>query len=201
MGVNVEHWNNIFKSHWNATGKAYNDAATKPIEVVLRNADGLGFNCIGIHYLTPEENGGQHNVFLDVLDAEGVRIEGARIMIDDGLDQFPTVVCDKPPNEACTNFVMFSNIDNYKVLQVNDHATDKVVMLNAFLYPGDVESPGNTLYHQSFYVVYQWGAPGEAGPVLPPVDPPDSKMLRVDLVIRLDDEIIDTYTSEVEIPC
>ena len=61
-----------------------------------------------IHHLTPEENRGSHNIYLDVLDEADQRVYGTRIRMAWQAGSGIGVV-DKPPNEPGTNFVLGIN--------------------------------------------------------------------------------------------
>jgi hypothetical protein len=133
-----------------------NDAA--PYGVLVERVADPGqphWRVIGIHHLTGAENVGNHNVFADVLDENGVRIDGAHLLAVNN-DLPPALVrIDKPPHEPGTNFPMFKN-DTYNVaVHGPDDAplpSDRVINLHT--RHAD-EEPGNTLFHHSFFVVFQ----------------------------------------------
>jgi hypothetical protein len=108
-----------------------------------------------VHHLTGPENGGQHHVFCDVLDGEGKRIMGANLIATKG-DLAPFLVkIDKPPHEAGTNFPLFKHDTATVAVHRPDAAplpSDRVINLHT-RHPD--EEPGTTLYHHSFYVVFQ----------------------------------------------
>jgi hypothetical protein len=111
------------------------------------------FRCIGVHHLLSAENNGNHNIFLDVLDKNGERINGAEIawgwegMRDDEIPR-PAIV-DKPANEAGTNISLVWGQKAF--VSVKAGHSDMVSNLH-IMHPD--ESPGNTLGHHSFYVVF-----------------------------------------------
>lgn len=135
-------------------------------------ASGLTFRCIGIWHLLPGENGGNHNIFLDVLDQAGNRIQRAEIFWGwEGMRPGETprsAVVDKPANEPGTNISLNYGQTVYLSADMptfSDHPSDSVSGLHT-RHPD--EAPGNTLGHHSFYVVFQLRAGGQPTP--PPVD-------------------------------
>lgn len=123
---------------------------------------------IRVHHLTPEENGGNHHIYMDVLDEGGQRIYGAEIRVTwDGGSK--VVRIDKPPNEPGTNFPMWQ----WQICAVEALGlpSDRVTGLTA-AHPD--EAPGNTLFHHSFLVVWQ-RAVKEAPP--PPMAAPEASVV------------------------
>lgn len=142
-----------------------NDAVPYGV-VVERVADPAQphWRCIGVHHLTGAEGMGNHNVFADILDENGVRINGAHLIAtNNDLPSF-LVRIDKPPNEPGTNFPMFKN-DTYRVAvhRPDDAPLPSDRVLNLHTRHPD-EDPGATLFHHSFLVVF-WKTGGVAPPV------------------------------------
>jgi hypothetical protein len=148
------------------------DAAAAPLEVV-NDATSYGvrvqdanvapgawyWQAVRVHHLTPQENGGNHHIYLDARDpalgggAEGARVNGGRLRVTwDGGEQIVTV--DKPANEAGTNFPMWK----WQVCAVEclglpggELPSDRVTGLHTG-HPD--EAAGNTLFHHSFHVTF-----------------------------------------------
>ncbi|MBI1293879.1 DUF5107 domain-containing protein [bacterium] len=70
---------------------------------------------IKAEFQTPEEGGGRHHIFVEVLDEDGKRIVGQPIQIhwrDGGAE---IVTEDKPAPEYAANFPMYGNLGGYSV--------------------------------------------------------------------------------------
>jgi hypothetical protein len=106
---------------------------------------------VGVHHLTGSENMGNHHVYVDVLDEEGRRINGSRLILtQDGAAPVFAVV-DKPANEAGTNFPMWSS--TRATVAVQDALPSEAVM--GLRSDHADEGVGNTWGHHSFYIVFQ----------------------------------------------
>lgn len=173
-----ETWNNKFLDHLKLTGQPFNDATGYGvrIEPVTVQPGQKYWRCIGVHHLTPEENRGNHSVFLDALDENGNREniwigwtwEGRRPD-----EPARPVKIDKPATEAGADIAMHAG-QKVDVWAIGPNlyqtiAGDKVTNLHTG-HPD--EAPGNTWGHHSFYVVWQWTTAG-SGPEPEPPDPPD----------------------------
>ena len=154
-------------------GHAQEPAALTPLDAV-NDATGYGvqvqpatvapgalyWQAVRVHHLTPQENGGNHHIYLDVRDplagggAEGTRVNGARLRVTwDGGEQVVTV--DKPANEPGTNFPMWKwQVCAVECLGPAGGAglpSDRVTGLHTG-HPD--EATGNTLFHHSFNVLF-----------------------------------------------
>lgn len=119
------------------------------------------WQAVRVHHLTPEENGGNHHIYLDLFDPSlgddgspyGKRVYGGRLRVTwDGGEQSVTV--DKPANEPGTNFPMW----RWQVCAVEalglpgkELPSDRVTSLHTG-HPD--EAPGNTLFHHSFSITF-----------------------------------------------
>ena len=116
---------------------------------------------VRVHHLTPEENGGNHHIFLDILDPAtapdpsslGGRVYNARARVTwDGGEQIITI--DKPLSEPGTNSPMWK----WQVCDVTalglpgeELPSDRVTGMHTG-HPD--EATGNTLFHHSFSVTF-----------------------------------------------
>lgn len=119
------------------------------------------WQAVRVHHLTPEENGGNHHIYLDLFDPaindgsnpNGGRVFGGRVRITwDGGEQI--VVVDKPPSEPGANFPMW----RWQVCAVEALGLEGEQLLSdrvTGLHTGHPdEAPGNTLFHHSFSVSF-----------------------------------------------
>jgi len=143
-----------------APQEVVNDAASYGVQIQPANAKpgALYWQAVRIHHLTPQENGGNHHIYLDVLDpalggAPGGRVEGARLRVTwDGGEQIVTV--DKPASEPGTNFPMWKwQVCAVECLGLAEQElpSDRVTGMHTG-HPD--EATGNTLFHHSFHVTY-----------------------------------------------
>ncbi|MCB0212244.1 MAG: hypothetical protein KDJ52_23085 [Anaerolineae bacterium] len=106
---------------------------------------------VGVHHLTGAENMGNHHVYCDVLDEDGVRINGSRLVLTQGNVAPVFAVVDKPAQEAGTNFPMWAST-RATVAVHHDLPSESVTGLR--IDHAD-EEIGNTWGHHSFYIVFQ----------------------------------------------
>jgi hypothetical protein len=161
MGLKVADYNQEFLTKAQNKEPVYNDAGNYSVDIKflpgIEVPEGAKqyWHVIGVHHLTGTENLGNHHVFCDVLDENGKRVNGARLTLMQGSALPVFAVVDKPANEPGTNFPLFKA----------DRATIAVVWPDAAPLPSEQvlglssahpdEQVGNTLFHHSFYVVFQ----------------------------------------------
>jgi hypothetical protein len=137
-----------------APREVVNDAASYGVQIQPANvAPGAWYwQAVRVHHLTPQENGGNHHIYLDVLDGTA-RVNGARLRVTwDGGEQIVTV--DKPANEPGTNFPMWKwQVCAVECLGLSgkELPSDRVTGLHTG-HPD--EAPGNTLFHHSFHITF-----------------------------------------------
>jgi len=137
----------------------YNDAAQYGVMIV--NVPGTEWRCIGVHLLTGAENGGQHNVFMEPVDAAGKRVPGCVAgwtWKDKRPDEnAPPTALDKPPSEPAGNIPLGAGQIATVWLIAADGAvlSDRVSGLTTAPAKDDV--PGATRFHQSYFVCWQRG--------------------------------------------
>jgi hypothetical protein len=97
----------------------------------------------------PDESGGRHNIFIDVLDAQGERAMGQEVRVG-WPDGSVNLTIDKPlDQEWGTNFSMYGTLGSYDVL-VLDLPSDRIYGLGL----GTAEEP-DVSHHTSFYLIYR----------------------------------------------
>ncbi len=132
-------------------GQPINDAEAYGVRVVpaMVSPGSQLWRVTRVHHLTPQENGGRHHIFLDVLDENNQRIMGAQIRVTwQGGEQIVTV--EKPLAEPGANFPMWKG--QVCAVETLGLPSDRVENLHTG-HPD--EAPGNTLFHHSFLVVFQ----------------------------------------------
>lgn len=133
--------------------KPVNDAAAYAVEIVPADIppNTQYWQAIRVHHLTPEENHGNHHIFLDALDEGGARIFHAQAQVSwDGGQQI--VVVDRPPSQPGASFPVWK----WQVCSVRmlGSPSDLVVNLHT-AHPDEPPDNGNTLFHHSFQVHFQ----------------------------------------------
>lgn len=136
-----------------AAGDPFNDATMYGVEVAQADvpAGATYWRVVRVHHLTPDENHGNHHIYLDALDEAGQRINGAQARVTwEGGEQVITV--DKPANEPGTNFPMWKwQVCSVAMLGL---PSDRVSNLHTG-HPDEPPGTGNTLFHHSFQMDFQ----------------------------------------------
>ena len=163
----------------------FNDASNYGVVIHPLRPDVAYFDMvIGVHHLTPDENGGNHNIYVDVLDEAGNRRSGAKLEVLTEFGYRTQAVIDKPANEPGTNFPMW-DWGRTSVYTVN---ADNVPsdMVSGLHYKHNDEGDGNTWGHHSFYVCFL-----RMTTIAPPPDPPIELPTPIDTIAWLDDVGVD----------
>jgi hypothetical protein len=146
-----------------SSDEVVNDAASYGVAIVPATvAPGAWYwRVVRVHHLTPEQNGGNHHIYVDVLDPElgteanplGKRVNNARVKVTwEGGEQ--VLVVDKPLSEPGTNFPMWKwQVCAAFVLGLvgQELPSDQVTGVHTG-HPD--EAPGNTLFHHSFGLTF-----------------------------------------------
>lgn len=144
-----------------------NDAIRYGASIVPVPASRTAWRCIGIYHLRPDENRGRHNIFIDVLDEAGNRVQTPTIRWTwwiDGPQQ--TTHLDKPLTEPACDIPLESKATVTLFVDGDGLPSDRVGNLHT--RHAD-EGEGNTWMHHSYYVVFQCKP---AGVIIapPPID-------------------------------
>jgi hypothetical protein len=122
------------------------------------------YRAIGVHHLTPDENHGLHNVYLDVINSRGDRIRGIPVAYDwrgrRPDEDAPPVALDKPDDEPGANIPIGLN-QFITVWVAGSGPSDKVTGL-ATVFPD--EGDGNYMGHHSWLVVFLARDDGQPAP-------------------------------------
>jgi hypothetical protein len=162
VGIPVKQYNQQFLDKVRLKEPVYNDAAAK-YKVDIRFLSAIEvpdtfsqfWRVIGVHHLTGAENMGNHHIYCDVLDEQGERINRTRLVMNQTNANPVFAIVDKPILEAGTNFPLWkADKAIVGVLWPDDNPlpSEQVVGLSTG-HPD--EEMGNTLFHHSFYVVFQ----------------------------------------------
>jgi hypothetical protein len=157
------------EKYWH--GEEYHDCDR--LGIIIKRADTVDVHahCVVVHLLTRQENMGNHNLYMDVIDSNNKRLDGSILKGRNNNINLSARI-DKPPNEFGTNFAMY-NQDTLSCW------VDEVPGLGRI--PSDVISGfstrwggpivGNQDYgHISYYVIWQVGTGSIVEPPEPPID-------------------------------
>jgi hypothetical protein len=162
MGLDIEGYNQQFLEKVREKEPVYNDAAAQyKVDIkFLRDIEvpedaTQYWRVVGVHHLTGAENMGNHHVYADVLDEEGKRIKRARLALFQENAAPLFAVVDKPTNEAGTNFPLWKADKGTVVVAWPDDGPLPSEQVTGLSTGHPDEEVGNTLFHHSFYVVFQ----------------------------------------------
>ena len=151
-------YNKMFIDHTNANGIAYNDAETDYGVTITTVADPTKphWRVVGVHHLTNTE-GGHNNAFVDVLDAQGVRIHNASVEAKNSNGAIEQVNIHKALPDPGLDFVLFKQDRKSIYVTQEGFPSDSVDNLHT-----DHDDEGiATRFHHAFYAVFQF-SPGTA---------------------------------------
>lgn len=162
MGLDIEGYNQQFLEKVREKEPVYNDAAAQyKVDIkFLRDIEvpedaTQYWRVVGVHHLTGAENIGNHHVYADVLDEEGNRVNKARLVLFQENAAPLFAVVDKPANEAGTNFPLWKADKGTVAIAWPDDGPLPSEQVTGLSTGHPDEEVGNTLFHHSFYVVFQ----------------------------------------------
>ena len=160
------------EKHWH--GVEYNDAERLGVRIkrVPPPAPDLWHaRIVVVHLLTKEENKGNHNLYMDVIDKAGLRMNGSLLRGDNNGIKLQARI-DKPANEFGTNFALFGQDELFAWVDwVPDGGvvSSDVIMGVHTRWGGEIVG-GQGYGHISYYVIWQL-TKGDTPPVPPPPGP------------------------------
>lgn len=185
-------WIETFKIYYQEYGYAYNDADMTSLDnpsyqVSIQKPQNPTWRVLGIHHLSPEENRGNHNVYIEMLCKQGDR-EGFRAIhwtwIGRQLNEpAPDVFAGQKPHNELVNLPLNLGM----IVSVWTNGGEIVSGLSSN-HPDEMD--GNSIGHHSFFVCFQEIDADE--PDLDP-EPPDEPQDTVMLIKKswLDQQEID----------
>jgi hypothetical protein len=96
-----------------------------------------------------EQSGGKHSIYVEVLDADGNRALGQRVVVEWMGGSATLVVKDVPPPELSVNFPMYNTLGSYSV-RVLGLPSDLISGMGL----GTIEAPDFTV-HTCFYLTFR----------------------------------------------
>jgi hypothetical protein len=150
---------------------------------------------LGVYHLLPEENLGMRNLFLEVIDTEGTRMQSEIAWRWEGQQPHEKprpVLLDKPDNEPGGNIAL--DFGQTVTAWVDGTIPSEAVAKVHTRHPD--EPMGNSIGHHSFFVVWQLT---KRGGNLPPIDPPPEPDCEGALVLIAQlSKLIDEYYETLE---
>ncbi len=152
------------------------------------------FRVLRVHHLTPEENRGNHHIYVEVLDEDGRRIPGAQVRISwEGGSRVFTV--DARPQRPGVAFAM----DRWGVYEVDVLGAPSARVVGITAGHPD-EGPGNPEFRHSFLIVFQRErvAVPEAITPVPPVEEVQAPPLDAQPAKEEEERVLPTPAEEAQ---
>lgn len=151
-----------------------NDAAQYAASIA-KAPSGTAWRCIGIYHLSPQENNGRRNVYVEVLDEGGNRTRAPQVAWTWWMDapmQYRNL--DKPNSEPACDIPIDPGATITLRVYGLGFPSDSVGNLHTRWAD---EGAGNTWGHHSYYVVFQLQ---RGAVVTPPIEPPTTPPLTLE---------------------
>jgi len=152
-----------FLSHRQATGAPLQPDPKYGVQLQFATvpATGACWRVVGVHHLTPEENGSRHHALVEVLNETGQRVRNANLKIgwtwEGRTEPDLTAPLDKPAQEPAGNVPIEKGMRLALWLTGDGLPSDRVANLH-FEHPDERTAQGeiwNSYGHHSFYIVFQ----------------------------------------------
>jgi hypothetical protein len=179
-----------YRQEYLESNSVINDAELYGVAIEAANVpDGDWYwKIIGVHHLLPSENNGKHNLFMDAVDENGVRITENVAWTWEGKmpnESAPPVALNQPDTGPAGSLAIWMN---QTISARIDHQFSDLIT-NVHTRHAD-EPIGNAVGHHSFYVVWQWTKKGIKPEPPPPPPQPAGSAEEVLLQIK---ELLDAY--------
>lgn len=186
-----EDWIEKFQGEYSQTGVAFNDAEGYGITIELSSSN---WKVIGIHHLSPDENNGNHNVFVEVLckqnDREAFKAIHWTWQGKQNHEAAPDVFAGQKPLNELVDIPLNLGM----IVSVWPHLGERVVGLSSD-HPD--EASGNTIGHHSFFVCFQ---EIENGIITPEPEPepdlPDTPGTNTKVIIEMSLDYLNTLQPD-----
>ena len=157
-----------------------------------------------LHHLTPDENEGSRNIYVDIVDSDGHLLRGLPLRIGwtwegRGADEAaPPYLLDKPANEPAGNVPLYMDVKAAIWLQTADghQVSERVEWLSPKLQ--DLATGGNTMGHNSYYIIFR-ERKLNARPV-DPVTPPTPASTALQALVATIDANVQALKRMVGVP-
>ena len=154
-----------YRTSFQQSGQLLNDATDYGVQVMTPPpAPGAAhWKAIGVHHLTPDENRGQHNAFVDILDEQGQPLRDPHLRAGwswEGRrpdEDAPPQPLDKGLAEPAGNVPLFRGALLEVWISDPNAVSDHVTRLSTD-HPDEPNPDGeifNSIGHHSYYVVFQ----------------------------------------------
>ncbi len=166
-------WIEVFKTQYREHNIAYNDTVDMvsfddpSYQIIIEKPQNPIWRVLGIHHLSPEENRGNHNIYIEILCKQDER-EGFRAIhwtwIGRQLSQpAPDIFAGQKPHNELVDLPL--NLGMIVSVWTNGSEIVKGLSSN---YPDEMK--GNTIGHHSFFICFQEidFDPPEPEPPIPP---------------------------------
>lgn len=158
----------MFKEHLAITGRIYNDAASYGVEI--ESLENPLWRVLGVYHLTPDENRGNHNVFIEMLCQQGDR---------EGFRAIHWTWQGRGPEESAPDIFAGQK----PLHELVDLPLNLGMIVSVWTNGGEVavgfssnhpdENVGNTIGHHSFFVCFQEIGDDDPDPGPDPIPDPD----------------------------